>query len=165
MLCPVMHKKPIKKTTQYPNNIAVEQVTERVAMCGRKQSVFFRVHYSELSHWRKNEGKHDDMFGLCDKHAPSFERLKAWNVVLEKYHSAVSGLRGRVGSVERIAAGSVDLDALAKEDKNQRKIAAVKSNIKRTMNQVNTKNLTVEHWRQCFEETLNEWITETVMKS
>jgi hypothetical protein len=33
------------------------------------------------------------------------------------------------------------------------------------MRQVNTKNLTVDHWRQCFEETLNEWVVEHIQNS
>jgi hypothetical protein len=51
-----------------------------------------------------------------------------------------------------------------KEDKNQRIIAAVKQDLKKKMNQSNTRKLTVEHWRQCFDETLDEWVTESVME-
>jgi hypothetical protein len=59
----------------------------------------------------------------------------------------------------------MNIAALAREDKYQRKIASVKSGIKRTMNQSNTRGMTTEHWRQAFEEALQEWIVESVQDS
>jgi hypothetical protein len=177
MLCPCWTKKIVNKTEAIWGTNAKGQKTaigshkvkkEDVLICGKKAVIFLRVYYKELNHWRRNEGKHEDLFGFCPEHGELLSNLAGWGAVHDQADyrrgGVVSGQRGSVGRVEIVTEG-IDMDAQAKEDKNLRVVAAIKQNIKRTMRQVNTRNLTVDHWRQCFEETLNEWIVEQVQDS
>jgi len=179
MLCPCWTKKIVNRTeTIWGKNPKGLQVSlgehkvkkEDVLICGRKPTVFVRVFYRELHRYRQNEGKHEDLFGLCSDHGIELQEPSTWNEkhIGPRNTGGVSGQRGIVERVEVIGTEEIlglDMNAQVKEDKNLRTIASVKAGIKRTMRQVNTKNLTVDHWRQCFEETLNEWVVEHIQNS
>ena len=173
MLCPVWVKKLVKatkyvdvldingKTTREPQVVKEEQIK----ICGCKSEVLLRVHYKKLDQWREREGKFTDDFALCAEHGEKYTALFRWKTKGHRVAGSVAGLRGTVERVEVLPLEGRDLVAQAREDKNQRKIASIKSGIKRTMCQSNTRGLTPDHWRQAFNEALDEWIVETTMLS
>lgn len=172
MLCPCWVKKMVNKTeTVFTNGKATgnhKVKREDTLICGRKPAVLVQAHYGRLLSYRQNEGKLVDVFGMCAEHGAEFLNPKRWAERDDgRQGAAVSGQRGTVDRVEIIDSSSFsfDLEAKAREDKNLRKIAAIKSNIKRQMNQRNAQDLTVDHWRQAFSEILDEWIIEQVMDS
>lgn len=172
MLCPCWTEKVVNRTevifTLNAKGQNVASGTHKVKkadvlICGKKPAVLVRVHYSELHRWRQNEGKNSDVFALCIEHGAEFAEPSKWNIgKVQHRQGSISGQRGVVDFIEVIQG---DLEFQAKEDKNLRVMASVKQGIKRTMNQTNTKNLSIDHWRQVFEETLSEWIIEQVQDS
>jgi len=178
-LCPVWTEKMVKVTTfdhsQPPVNGRRPKVvtpTKKMLVCGCKVAALVRVHYRELSRYRRGEGKYDDVFGLCLRHLAALsEDAGAWNVGGDHWRpGAVSGLRGLVERVEvRVPTdalgGAVSAETAAKNDKALRVMASFKADFKRKMRQSNASFLSVDNWRQLFGEIVDEWVAEEVMDS
>ena len=179
MLCPVWVAKNIRVKEHIwipdpkfagvlnPNNQSVPKISagtqtvlqKKFVICGRKTQTLIQVKYSSFPLHRQGESKYEDLFHMCHEHGKEFTYLRNWM----KGEMSVSGQRGTVGSIQVIHGSN--LEALAKEDKNQRKIAGVKARVKQMMSQRNTRDLTVDHWRKAFEDVLEEWVVEQVMES
>jgi hypothetical protein len=133
---------------------------EREMICGRKTTTVIRAHYSELHYYRAGESKFSDLFAMCPEHAAEFSvNARIWNNNGGRH--VVSGVRGTVEKVEVVDS---QLNSVA-DDKILRQIATLKKEFKRKMNQSGTRNMTEAHWRQMFEEALEEWTVESVMTS
>lgn len=164
-LCPVWVEK-VFKTKQGVG--AAQQIVpkKKVAICGRKVEIYVRAFYKELHPYRQKEGKFDDLFGVCCGHGPKLMDVAAWEGMKHDWHRGVlSGLRGIVERVEMVPMSEGDLAALAKQDEMLRLMAMCKQDFKRKMNQTNVAKLTVDHWRQVFEECIEEFVAEQVMES
>ena len=170
-LCPVWTEKVVKCKEMIWDPATKKSTGERIVpkkktlICGRKPEVFLRAFYRELIHYRRDEGKHDDLFGLCREHGSAFSGVAAWARSARDHRGSVSGLRGVVERIEVVSPDEVDVAALARQDQAMRTMAAVKSDFKRKMRQRSTERLTVDHWRQLMEECIEEWVTESVMES
>ena len=177
-LCPVWVKKIANVTeafwTKDARGNSVKTGTnkvkkEKTMICGRKPEFFVRAFYKELHQYRKGEGKYEDLFCLCADHGPVLAAdVAAWNSAGQSRWSgdrAVSGLRGLVERVEVVPPGEVAFASMAREDRDLRVMASVKSDFKRKMRQSNTSKLSVDQWRRVFEECVEEWLVEGVMES
>jgi hypothetical protein len=170
-LCPVWTRKLVKVTKlevgpsgKYDRKVV--KPTEKQMLCGCKPVVYVRVHYAELSHYRRGEGKYDDVFGLCGSHAAMSGSALPWNRGEDRWRpGAVSGLRGTVERVEVVEMDASLLESEARRDKKLRLMASAKADFKRKMRQVSTQGLSVDDWRQVFEECVEEFVAESVMES
>jgi hypothetical protein len=166
-LCPVWVEKIVKtKQTIGANQVVVPK--EKVVICGRKAEVYLRAHYKELDRYRKKEGKYNDLFGLCSQHGSEFaSNADAWNrgICAWRSNQALSGLRGLVERVEMVHMNEEDLLAVAEQDKILRLMAMCKKDFKRKMSQSGVSKLTVDHWRQVFDECIEEFVAEGIMDS
>jgi len=174
-LCPVWTEKMVKVSTfdrsqpivngSWPK---VVTPTKKKLVCGCKVAALVRVHYKELSRHRRGEGKYDDVFGLCLKHLAALsEDAGAWNRGGDHWRpGAVSGLRGLVERVDvDVPLGELSAGLAAKNDQALRVMASFKAEFKRKMRQRNAVKLSVDNWRQLFEEIVDEWVAEEVMDS
>lgn len=148
----------------------VWRANERSKICGKKAVVVLRANYSELHPHLRGESKYYDVFGLCKEHGHDFAMdERCWQRKPSKPngvgYSNISGLRGIVISVEIIPMDGIDLKAFLREDEDQRTITSLKRELLNKMRQGNTSHLTLEHWRQVFEESLQEFIIEKVQDS
>jgi len=173
-LCPFWTPKVVKCKEMIWDPVTKKSTGEKVVpknkvlICGRRPAVFLRAFYRELSAYRQREGKYDDVFGLCHEHGAVLAYdPSAWNrsAAGHRGERAVSGLRGVVDRVEAVDVSSLDVASMAREEANLRIMASVKSDFKRKMCQRSTEPLTVDHWRQLFDECLQEWVAESVMES
>lgn len=171
-LCPVWTRKVVKVSSNEQDpvtkkwDVKVVKPTEKRMLCGRKPAVYVRVHYAELSHYRRGEGKFDDVFGLCCDHAHMAHEALPWNRGEDRWRpGAASGLRGTVERVEVVQMDASLLAAEADRDKKLRLMASAKADFKRKMGQVSTQKLSVDDWRQVFDECVEEWVAEGVMES
>src|SRR5512135_840601 len=107
--------------------------------------------------------------GSASNTAPSSKRgIPAWKHDEKNYgrHDAIRGLRGHLKLVTRVDPSEVpNPKELALREDKLRKMASVKSDLKRIMSQRNTEKLTLDDWRTIFDETIDEFVVEGVMLS
>jgi hypothetical protein len=153
--------------TEYDKNGQQVKVPKK-RPCGKNPKVFFRVDYEEIHHHHRREGKSQDVFGFCPEHAEILAEGPArWSRPNPSYRrEIVNGLRGIVKSITALDPSEVpDPVALSKREDTLRLMAAVKGDIKRRMCQRSTEKLSLDDWRDLFEECINEHCVEQVMLS
>ena len=141
--------------------------SRELANCARKAHGFVCVTYKELCNPR--ETKFKDVFGLCQDHFRTMMDPGSWARGWTKHgwtneggyfgsQGVVHDLRGLVETIE-----ACERPLNPKEEKILRQLDSHKANIKRMMGQANAKEITLDMWREAFEDILQDMLVKEVM--
>jgi hypothetical protein len=134
---------------------------QKLRPCAKKASVVVHVKYSELFSYLRLESNLDDHFAFCDK---CWERIRPQGLAAFNdgvFNRFMNGVRGVAKSVEVSDPSSVPTIS----DPKSRRLLRTKASIKKMMIQDNSRNITLDEWRQIFKEALEEHVIEGVLES